>query len=192
LKFRIGEMPKADASDICNSVLVNEPSEKAFELLAFLLFIGFLAVALVIWTKLDVISWPETKLKITLHVLLIAVFLMPAHELIHAVSYPRCENGTVVVGFWPKKGFLYAGFTGELSKNRSIIVYLSPFILLSLLPLAYAGFENHVPHWLGIVSILNAGFSATDIYVVFLFLRQIPNGAQLRNSGWSTYWRIPQ
>jgi hypothetical protein len=184
-------MPKAGLPGNCSHSLLKEPSAARFQLIASALLCALFVVALVSWNRLDVIAWPESKLVIAVQVTLVIALLIPAHELVHAAFYPRRKSETVILGYWPKMGSFYAGYTGELSRNRLLSVYVSPFVVLTLLPLTYAFFADEMSSWIGLVSILNAGFSGADLYVAVLLLRQVPSSARVKNDGWRTYWRHP-
>ena len=192
VKFIIGEMQKSDAFDDRRFILLREPSKKKFELICHVLLAVLAALAIAVWMYIDVLAWPELKLWIAGQTLLVIVLLIPVHEFVHAIFYPRTETETVVIGFWRERGAFYAAYTGEVSRSRLIFVLISPFLVLSILPFIYGAFENSTSSWIGLISIANAGLSGGDIFCVYLTISQVPRHARLRNNGWDTYWRHSQ
>lgn len=120
--------------------------------------------------------------------MLVAVVLIPIHEGLHALAYPRSGRGEVIIGFWPKKFYFYAVYTGEMSRERLVAVFVAPFTVLSIAPLVYALSQDGESSALALASIINAGFSSADVYFTYLVISQIPRHSRVRNNGWKTYW----
>jgi hypothetical protein len=119
--------------------------------------------------------------------------LIVVHELLHAAVFPGGWLGErTILGVWPRMGVCYAHFDGPLSRNRSLLVYLTPLLVLTLglwlvnvvLPSGWSGA-------LAAVSVVNAMFAGGDILAAAMIAWQLPANAQLRNQGWKTWWRVP-
>ena len=127
--------------------------------------------------------------------------IIAAHELIHGLAYPQFGlTRSTVLGVWPSRLLFYAGYLRSLRRDRLLLVYLLPFLVLSVAPLvahriwgAAAGGNlrtEQVWAWLYFVSILNGLFSGGDLLYVAIILLQIPRRAVLKNHGWSTWWKL--
>ncbi len=188
MKFNLGEVPTLENFSEEGLTLLREPDEQIFERIVGVLFVVFLLSMLSIWLIFIPVDWPERALSILLQSVLIALVLIPVHEGLHAVMYPHKGPGEVVLGYWPKKFYFYAAYTGQVSRNRLIAVYVTPFVFLSALPLALAMNGDAASSWLALASIINAGFSSADLYIVYLLASQVPRNARVQNNGWLTYW----
>lgn len=202
MKLRLG--PPPDVTDFAPEdegwTALREPSPGLVNLLAAplgLLALGVLALA---WGRGP--SWSVTAGPSVFGKLAPLVWMVLAlgvgfvgtclvHECLHALACPGCGlTERTVVGAWPSRLLFYAGFLGALSRNRWLLVYLLPLIVLSVLPLLawrVCGLYSGVLH---VVSLLNGLASGGDILSVLLLLRQVPGHAQLRNKGWHSWWKV--
>jgi hypothetical protein len=71
-----------------------------------------------------------------LAVLLCAIpLLIVAHELIHALGYPRLGfSDRTILGIWSSRFLFFAAYRGGMGRNRWLLVYLLPFLVLSIVP----------------------------------------------------------
>src|SRR5690606_17377367 len=61
------------------------------------------------------------------------------HELIHAAVHPRWGlSRASVIGAWPSKLLFYAHYSGPLSRDRFLAVFIAPFVAITLVPLLLA------------------------------------------------------
>ena len=126
----------------------------------------------------------------------ILILLIPVHELLHAVVHPGWGlSSNSVIGLWLPKALFYAHYEGPMSRNRFLLVFAMPYIVLSLLPIpliavsAVFGLSVATVLVLAFISII-AGLSAGgDLVGFLLILLQIPASAVVRNKGWKTYWK---
>jgi hypothetical protein len=127
--------------------------------------------------------------------LFIILILMPVHELLHAVVHPHWGTSSrTIIGLWLSKVVLYAHYEGEMYRNRFLLVFIAPYLILGLLPLGLL-FLPGAALWtpdliilLGMISLTGSLLACGDIVgVVLLF--QIPSGATVRNKGLNTYWK---
>jgi hypothetical protein len=116
--------------------------------------------------------------------------LIIVHELLHAVFHPRFGTSPqTVIGLWPKHGVFYAHYKGEIGRNRFITLMLTPFIVISVLPLIAAAVFDIPSTWAAGISILNAMLACGDLLGASMIARQVPASAVVRNHGWRSYWR---
>ena len=116
--------------------------------------------------------------------------LIAFHELLHAAVFPGWWlSPRTLIGVWPSKGMFYAHYEGPLSRNRFLLVLLTPLAVLSVLPwLAEAIFQTG---WalLPVISVVNAMAAGGDIFAAALIAWQVPAGATMQNQGWRSWWR---
>ena len=169
---------------------VREPDAKTFEVIGTGAFSVLIVVASAAWHLSVDVRWSDGIAWRIVQIGFVAAVLLPVHELSHAVCYPNSPGEDVVIGFSRRLGMFYAGFNGEISRTRSTVVYLFPFLVLSILPFLVALSFDLDSEWLALCSIINAGFSGADLYSAALIISQVPRGASVRNNGWNTYWRF--
>lgn len=152
--------------------------------LGMLAALGYLVVALALEPA------HTTVLALDLQILFAFVFLIPLHELLHALAVPGpLRSQRLVVGIWSRAFLAYVHYTGVLRRERWLIVALCPLVTLSVLCLALA---QALPAWKTFwltVGALNALASGGDLLGALLVLTHVPRQAWVRNHGWYTYWR---
>ena len=126
-------------------------------------------------------------------VLLSMPALVVVHELLHAIVHPRLGfSRDSIIGAWPSRMLFYAHYSGPLTRDRFLLVFAMPFLIITVLPLAVAATGVLPPYWKLIAawfSIWNALFACGDVFGFFLILAQVPRRAILQNQGWRTYWK---
>lgn len=116
--------------------------------------------------------------------------LVSLHELLHALVVPgSIKSPQLVVGFWPRPFLPSVHYQGELTRERFLLVTLSPLLVLSAVCLLGAVLTPAVATFWVTLGLLNALGAGDDLLVTFLLLWQVPRGACLRNQGWRTFWR---
>lgn len=116
------------------------------------------------------------------------------HELLHAVVHPDFgASPATVIGCWPAKLLFYAHYEGPFTRNRFLLVFATPFAVISLLPMVLAVLHI-LPHGcfalIAGLSTLNALIACGDYFGFALRLWQVPRRAFARNKGWRTYYKI--
>ncbi len=129
-------------------------------------------------------------------VLTILILLIPIHELFHAVCHPGWGfSSNSVIGIWLSKGLFYAHYEGPMSRNRFLLIFAMPYIVLSLLPIpliavaVVLGWSLVAALVLAFLSLLAAAIACGDLVGFLLIVFQIPGSAIVRNKGWKTYWK---
>jgi hypothetical protein len=128
--------------------------------------------------------------------ILAVIFLsIPLHELLHVFAHPHFGlSSDSVLGFWLSRGLFYAHFEGEMSRNRFLVVFAMPFLVLSLLPVVVIALigestSSMLPGYLVIVALVNSVLAAGDALGFVLMISQIPGTAVVRNKGWRSFWK---
>jgi Putative zincin peptidase len=126
-------------------------------------------------------------------ILLSFPLMIVVHELLHAVAQPRFgSSDATLIGVWPSRLLFYAHYSGPLSRDRFLGVFVLPFLVMSVLPLLLAA-GGALPTVLVFpaawCSTWNAFFCCGDLLGGGLILSQVPRTAIVQNSGWRTYWK---
>ena len=128
--------------------------------------------------------------------IVVLFLLLPVHELLHALCHPGFGfSNQTVLGVWPSKLLLYAHYEGALSRNRFLVIVLSPLIGLTLIPLVIlALLSSYTPSLnvivnLGCLAFVNAASASGDVIAFFAVLLQIPASGVIQNQGWRTFWK---
>ena len=118
------------------------------------------------------------------------LIIIPLHELLHALVTPRFgTTPQTYMGCWPARALFYAHYIGELSARRFFAVLLTPFIVITVIPLAViTALDVHAP-WTAAMALANGVGAAGDLLGLFVMGAQVPRGSIVRNKGWRTYWR---
>ena len=124
------------------------------------------------------------------------MLLVPLHEIIHAFCYPHYgATDQTLIGVWPQKILVYAFYQGAMTRARFIITMLTPFLVLSFLPVFSVALFRQPPlsgeflTFLIVASILNGIASSADILAAALVFWRLPRQAVIRTKGWKSYWK---
>lgn len=118
------------------------------------------------------------------------VALIVVHELLHGLIHPGLGlSPHTFFGLSLKTGAFWAHYTGPMSRERMLLLMVTPFLALSVITLLIACLVPPVAITAGFVAILNAAFSAVDLFGSSMIMAGIPAGATVQNNGWSTYWK---
>jgi hypothetical protein len=137
----------------------------------------------------------ETGLILLFGVLLV-VFL---HEVLHTVFMPDWgRSARSLIAVWPEKMLFYAIYMGPLPRNQLLLVFLTPLLALTGLPLVLLAILAQFPGtltaqgWLATLALVNGVGACGDIIAIFLVSLQIPANAMVQNRGWRSYWKVIQ
>lgn len=128
--------------------------------------------------------------------LLILVFTVPIHEMIHALFTPQMGmSDNTLLGIWPAKLLVYAYYSAPISRNRFVLIGVAPFCVLTVLPIIVVAFlrtlstSESLLSTIGYLALLNGALSYGDITNVLFVRQQIPSSAVTRFNGWRVYWK---
>jgi hypothetical protein len=166
---------------------IREPNPIAIQFIA-------LPVALLVMPLLGglfYLVWPEGPVSSSIGLLLLfLVGLIPVHELLHALCFPGgLKSPQTLIGVWPARLLFYAHYEGSMPRNRFLLTFVMPLLVLSLLPVALVGVFQWPSLDLLFLSLVNGAAASGDIIGIFLVTLQVPPGAVVRNKGWRTYWK---
>lgn len=191
MKFRIGSLPVNQDFDphAGNWIPCKEPkpwvSTWLISIPLSLLLAIIFTVMLFKLTPFDLQGLTPYKL------VLLYIGVIVAHEAIHAVMQPdRGTSARTTLGFWPSHLVFYAHYDGERSRANFLFGLVSPFLLLSVVPMLLAIAFQTSAWWVGALILGNAVASSADLFGFFAVLLGTPKNSQLINNGWYTYWRV--
>lgn len=200
MKFHLGKIPESDFKPDESWTPLREPTPWLMQLCA--LPIG-LVVAFAVGYGWSFILHDLPPLRLAgrgavvalISFLLSFPLLIVVHEFIHAWVHPHFgRTDDSALGFWPSRLVFYAGYLGELSRERFIAILIAPFIVISLLPLALFPFfasaaGTFATALVAFISTFNALCACGDLFGIALLLWQVPRGSITRNLGWNTFWK---
>lgn len=196
MRFLVGAIPE-DFEPDDSWRTIREPGPRLLQLFAapIALILGVLFISL--WQNF--VTYPDVKIPKHYQSLFIigTILSIPAlifvHELLHAVAHPGYGlSPATLIGAWPSKLLFYAHYSGPLTRNRFLLVFAMPLLVISCLPLALAILGwlpapmRPVAAWF---SIWNAVFACGDVFGLVLLYLQVPSKALVQNKGWRSYWK---
>ena len=192
--FKLGPLPESpEFTPDGNWILLREPSLLGFQVRAIPIAIVTTALLAVFWIILTPIKHVVGTLTFPLPISKFIVCLLGVvivHELIHASVHPKIGiSENTVIGFWPLRMFIYTIYVGELTRNRCVAILITPFTVISVIPLIFATIVQMTSFWVAYISILNGLLACGDILAAIMTIRYFPNGAIIRTKGWLTYWK---
>lgn len=193
MRLRIGPVPDAGIRPEPPWRPLREPGSWLMQLCALPIGVAMAYTVRWVWFEVGLpktISLPRVTMIAAFASLVLVIFL---HELLHAMAYPRTADGSPIIGVWPSRGLFYAHFDGVPSRNRFVIVFAVPLLVITFLPLLVVALAPTIPSQLLLAlawcSIWNALFSCGDVFGIALLLWQVRRNAAVRNVGFRTYWK---
>ena len=117
--------------------------------------------------------------------------LFAVHELLHAFGYQGFGfTPSTMIFIWPSKLLVIAITLDALRRNRLLLVYMLPLLVISVLPLIVCRSIGVTPVPLMLASTVNGLIAGGDIFCFFLILLQVPRNAMVRNQGPATWWKV--
>lgn len=191
MRFHLGAIPLSSDFDTTAWTPLSEPSAAKMQLYAAPIALVSYMLVCAFWSlKLDV---PFPKLVFgasLLHLAAVCVGVVIIHELLHAAVQPGFPAAPqCMIGVWPARGLFFAHYLGAMSRERFLLVFAIPLLVITILPMLLAVAFSFQPRVLAIASTLNAAFACGDVFGMALIWWQVPRGARVRNQGWHTYWQ---
>jgi hypothetical protein len=195
VRFRVGPVPDDLEFDPQSDgwARLREPSFGRMMLFAIPFSFIMAAGLLLAWTRTSGFEFSVVIAPLALPGVVLGVSLvLLVHEMLHALALPDSRfTDATTLGWWPKAAMPYVAYRGELTRNRSVIVAVVPFLALSLVPLFVGACVSYAPSWLVAVSVINGFGSSGDLIGAFLLFIGVPSSGVVRNKGIGTWWRIP-
>jgi hypothetical protein len=159
--------------------------------------IPVLLVLLGIWVTCLLVAQPDPSpfigREIDLNTLFILVLLIPVHELLHAISHPGWGTSShSIIGLWLSRGLFYAHYEGVMSRNRFLLVFVMPLLVLGVFPTLLLMMIPDLLSSLFWLSLFGTLYASGDLVAVPFIFFQVPRTAVVRNKGWRTYWKPAQ
>jgi hypothetical protein len=199
MRLHLGPPPEnADFQPLKDGwTLLKEPRFSVLALMATVVGILVAILTLMAWEAIATNAKALTTLPTESPLIFFLVGLVSVvvvHEFVHATGYPRFGlNDETLIAFWPSKVTCYVFYSGTLSRDRWLLTYVLPFLVLSMLPLAICSVFGVVLLELMFISVVNAFCCGGDLFIVGqLIMRQVPRKAVMRNQGWATWWKEDQ
>ncbi|MDA1877678.1 DUF3267 domain-containing protein [Bacillus cereus group sp. BY112LC] len=179
-----GWIPMKEPKNFINTLLLSVP----FMIINTLISIGIINI----FSDISIHEFGLTEegvfITIDLISLLLIVFLVILHELIHLIFIPNfIKSEKTWIGLT-----LFGGFVAteeEISKLRFVFITIAPFFIISILtPLLFSIFGALTTN-LKCLILLNSMGSSVDMLTLLLILKQVPPNGILRNNGSRTYWK---
>jgi hypothetical protein len=170
---------------------VRELSPIATQFIAIPVAIGLLFIWRVCLVLFQPAAFSSQTSRIEINIgSLLLLLLIPAHEFLHALVHPGWGlSSKTIIGLWLSKGMFYAYYEGEMSRKRLLLVYITPFIILGMLPTILIAAIPELMQSLLWSSLFGSVSACGDLVGAGLIFFQIPRSAIVRNKGWKTYWK---
>lgn len=121
--------------------------------------------------------------------ILLGLLLIPVHEYLHGVCYPK--GCTVYVGIVPQKMAAFAVCHRPISWQRFMVMSLLPAILGIVPLLAFLLAPGGYAHFMGVcwpLAVMGLLSPMPDYMNVACVYRQVPRGAQLQTTNSGCFW----
>lgn len=121
------------------------------------------------------------------------VLLIPIRIIIFMLFHPhQGRSSKSIVGFtFNQLMLVYIYYSGALPRGRAVLIFLSPFLILSIVPLSIASIFGI--GWIGLAYVIVLGglMGSYDLFIALIILHNVPCQAIIRCQGLETYWKIP-
>jgi hypothetical protein len=189
VRFRVGPVPESATFDPVKDgwTALREPSPWLAQLLALPIALVLYAVVVAAWLGMffNSTSWPTPFWQFVVTFVLV----LPLHEFVHVLFHPMAGAApSTIVGVWPAKLLLYAHYDEAISRDRFVVILLSPLFLLTVVPMFLCALSRVAPGPVLFLTIVNAMAACIDVLGAFMLLVQVPRGATVRNLGYRTWW----
>ncbi|MDT8896636.1 DUF3267 domain-containing protein [Thermanaerothrix sp. 4228-RoL] len=195
MRFHYGSIPEnKDFNPEAEGWLsIREPGPIAMQVIAIPVALILLAVWAVCLFSIQQDLPPFQAFRADINTLLILLLIIPVHELLHAFTHPGWgTSSNSIIGLWLSKGLFYAHYEGEMSRNRFLLVFVMPLIVLGVLPTLLIMMRPEWTQSLLWISLFGTILASGDLVCVGIIFFQIPRSAVVRNKGWRTYWKPAQ
>lgn len=129
---------------------------------------------------------------------LILVFTVPLHELVHALSTPAWGlSERTVIGVQRGKGLMlpYMYYDGEQPLRRMLLTGLAPVLVLTVLPLVFLFIipvSGSLRSNLGFLALFNVAVSGGDLVNFVWISTHLPTKVTVRRNGWGLLWKYSE
>lgn len=179
-----GWTPMKEPKNFVNALLLSLP----FMIINALISIGIINIFSDISLREFGLTTEGVFITIDLVSLLLIIFLVILHELIHLIFIPNfIKSEKTWIGLT-----IFGGFVAteeEISKSRFVLITIAPFFIISILTPLLLSVFGALTTTLKCLILLNSMASSVDMLTLLLILKQVPPNGILRNNGSKTYWK---
>jgi len=179
-----GWTPMKEPKNFVNVLLLSVP----FMIINALISIGIINIFSDISIREFGLTTEGVFITIDLVSLLLIIFLVILHELIHLIFIPNfIKSEKTWIGLT-----IFGGFVAteeEISKSRFVLITIAPFFIISILTPLLLNVFGALTTTLKCLILLNSMASSVDMLTLLLILKQVPPNGILRNNGSKTYWK---
>ncbi|HEK9103938.1 TPA: DUF3267 domain-containing protein [Bacillus pseudomycoides] len=179
-----GWTPMKEPKNFVNALFLSVP----FMIINALISIGIINIFSDISLREFGLTTEGVFITIDLVSLLLIIFLVILHELIHLIFIPNfIKSEKTWIGLTLFGGFVATG--EEISKSRFVLITIAPFFIISILTPFLLSVFGALTTTLKCLILLNSMASSVDMLTLLLILKQVPSNSILRNNGPKTYWK---
>ena len=126
-------------------------------------------------------------------VVALSPLLIPLHEMAHCLGYfVSLRSPNLITGLCPSTGAWYVVYDVPLPRWRVLVMLVSPFVLLAVIPCLAFPVINGTNAWLlAFVLLFQAGLCVGDLLTSLRIYLNVPSGAIVHNHEWTTCWATP-
>jgi hypothetical protein len=198
MKFIYGKIPDNQSfhPEAEGWLCIKEPDPIHLQLMAIPVMVAAIiiwGIIIIIWSLFNSVDIMESLLIIklfpSLEFIIFLFISVPLHELMHALFHPGWGlSSETNLGLWLEKGLFFAHYDGIVTRNRFLLILLSPLIVMGIFPIIFMFFYPSLFNVLGIISLWGCLLACGDLVGVGIVVSQIPKSAIVRNKGWQTFW----
>lgn len=118
----------------------------------------------------------------------LGIAFMVTHELFHVAALPRHARRVAIVGLLAQRAAAFVYFHGTLTKARSVVYLVVPFLALTVLPMLAAVTITGPQPEVSFVALWNAFASCSDLMLAIAVMREVPSGASVLWGGPQLHW----
>ncbi len=203
MRFAKGNIPEDPSFDPAAGgwQAMREPSQQTVLVAASLLVLPLMIVFVVVWFLVGDLGNIDIDLRGTSVLAVLGwagVFLggiaslMMVHEFVHLGLAPGTLRTDRKLLVFKLPLALMAHYDGIMSRGRMLVVFAGPLVLLTVVPMILDSIPGvQLPLWLVFMLSFHGAACVGDMMGMTLVLLFVPWGAEVRNLGWKTYWRMP-
>lgn len=191
MRFHFGGIPRLDNFSPVMPAWheIREPGPLLVQLIGLPIGIATLIGVGRLWFTLTPFDADPFALPIPVLLAILAT-VAAAHMLVQVLVHPGCGSGPhSFLCVWPRYLLVFAHYTGELTRERSVAILVGPFLFISILPIAIGAMASLTAIPVVFASLINAAMCGAELTYAALVLLQVPARSVVRNRDWKTYWR---
>jgi hypothetical protein len=155
-------------------------------LVAVAVGLGVCLLVALAWKLLAFPSLPVGRARVG-ELLAAALVIVVGHELLHLAAFPGAGRRDAIAGLWPQRFAAFVQYLRPTSRNRFVVMAVTPFVVITLLPLAAAAGGLQVAPYIQWISVINGFGAGADLVAGYLLLRHVHGSDQILESNHTLY-----